>query len=68
LNIPLPTNILNARNYFKSNKEEQDKEDDKSISLGMPMQPKKTIKKNKWRKNGVAIDIQLPLMVTHKLI
>lgn len=39
LNIPLPTNILNARNHFESAKEEQEKEDDKSISLGMPMQP-----------------------------
>ena len=39
LNIPLCTNILNARNHVESAKEEQEKEDDKSISLGMPMQP-----------------------------
>ncbi len=39
LNIPLCTNIWNARNYFESAKEEQEKEDDKSISLVMPMQP-----------------------------
>ena len=39
LNIPLCTNILNARNHVESAKEEQKKEDDKSISLGMPMQP-----------------------------
>jgi hypothetical protein len=39
LNIPLCTNVLNARNHVEIAKEEQKKEDDKSISLGMPMQP-----------------------------
>ena len=36
LNIPLGTNYLNARNHVESVKEE----DDKILSLGMPMHPK----------------------------
>ena len=36
LNIPLGTNFLNARNHVESVKEE----DDKILSLGMPMHPK----------------------------
>jgi hypothetical protein len=59
---------LNARNHVASNKEEQKKKDDKSISLGFPCNPKKRIKKNKWRKNRVATHLQPPIMVTHKFL
>ena len=42
LNLPCVTNTLNARNYVESDREEIKKgeEDDKNISLGMPMQPR----------------------------
>ena len=65
LNIPLGTNFLNARNHVESVKEE----DDKILSLGMPMHPKeKEIeeKEERWRKNGVATHLLLPTRVTHK--
>ena len=41
LNLPPVTNTLNARNYVESDREDQKKEgeDDRSISLGIPMQP-----------------------------
>ena len=41
LNIPSCTDILNARNYVESDREElkKEEEDDKSISFEMPMQP-----------------------------
>ena len=41
LNLPPVTNTMNARNYVESDREElkKEEEDDKSISLGMPMQP-----------------------------
>ena len=65
LNLPPVTNTMNARNYVESDREElkKEEEDDKSISLGMPCNPKKRMKKEKWRKNGVATHLQLPTMV-----
>jgi hypothetical protein len=68
LSIPLGANYLNARNHVESAKEEQKKEDDKIISLRCPFNSKKRMKKNKWRKNGVATHLQLPTMVTHKFL
>jgi hypothetical protein len=54
----------------QDDKEEQKKEDEdeKIISLGCPCNAKNRMEKNKWRENGVTTHLQLPTMVTHKLL
>ena len=65
LNLPCVTNTLNARNYVESDREElKEEEDDKSISLGVPMQPQEEDEEEQVEEdNGVATHLQLPIMV-----